>query len=302
MERFANKSYYRDDAAWIDIEKIDHRHGNVDGWVRLPFASYRKQFAEAVDSNCRAACFFLHHRVLRKSGHQNCARRHGFKPRRAPGRLETVGANWHKATRDPQSALAKAKWQLSPDRVKQVRSPFLLTMGDHLFDPAIVDLAIHTADPNALNVAVDRKLNAIFDVVDAMKIKTKGDRVVAIGKNLTDYDAIDTGLFVCPPEIFKYLKRAKRDGDCSLADGVRAMAADGKVRAIDIGNAWWQDIDTPEMLTQAEKAVRILNSRRVAFRPRDAATSQKDHRSDRVNKKQMQDPLRQTKCGQNKKS
>ena len=141
---------------------------------------------------------------------------------------------------------------------KQVRSPFLLTMGDHLFDPAIVDLAIHNADPNALNVAVDRKLNAIFDVVDAMKIKTKGDRVVAIGKNLTDYDAIDTGLFVCPPEIFKYLKRAKRDGDCSLADGVRAMAADGKVRAIDIGNACWQDIDTPEMLTQAEKAVRIF--------------------------------------------
>ena len=41
--------------------------------------------------------------------------------------------------------------------------------------------------------------------------------------------------------------------DCSLADGIHLMAADDKVRAIDIGNAWWQDVDTPEMLQHAEK-------------------------------------------------
>jgi 1L-myo-inositol 1-phosphate cytidylyltransferase len=156
---------------------------------------------------------------------------------------------------------------------EHLSSPFLLTMGDHLFEPSIVDLAIHNADPNALNVAVDRKLNAILDLADAMKIKANGDRVEAIGKNLTDYDAIDTGLFVCPPELFEYLERAKRDGDCSLADGVRAMAADGKVRAIDIGNAWWQDIDTPEMLAQAEKVVRNLNEGRSTIGARDAAAS-----------------------------
>jgi 1L-myo-inositol 1-phosphate cytidylyltransferase len=154
-----------------------------------------------------------------------------------------------------------------------LHSPFLLTMGDHLFGPAIVDLAIQNADPNSLNVAVDRKLDAIFDLGDAMKVKTNGDRVVAIGKDLTDYNAIDTGLFVCPREIFKYLDRAKREGDCSLADGVRAMAADGKVRAIDIGDAWWQDIDTPEMLAQGEKVMRDLNEGRSTTRTGDPAMS-----------------------------
>jgi 1L-myo-inositol 1-phosphate cytidylyltransferase len=145
-----------------------------------------------------------------------------------------------------------------------VRSPFFLTMGDHLFDPTIVDLLIRTADFSVLNVAVDRKVSAIFDLADAMKIKTHGDRVVAIGKDLKDFDAIDTGLFVTSPEIFDYLDRVKRDGDCSLADGVRAMATDEKVRAIDIGDAWWQDIDTPEMLAAAEKVLGNLRNRFTA--------------------------------------
>lgn len=134
--------------------------------------------------------------------------------------------------------------------------PFLLTMSDHLLDHVIVDLLLEDADLNFLNVAIDRKLGSIFDLDDAMKVKTSGNQVVAIGKNLCDYDAIDTGLFICPLEIFAYLERANKEGDCSLADAVRLMAEDGKVRAIDIGNAWWQDIDTPSMLHRAEEAMR----------------------------------------------
>jgi|SRR5438876_730993 len=137
-----------------------------------------------------------------------------------------------------------------------VASPFLLTMGDHLFDQSIVDLLLRNAVVDQLNLAIDRKLNSIFDVDDAMKVHTRGDRILKIGKDLTVYDAIDTGLFVCPLNIFDYLERVKRDGDCSLAGGVRSMCADDKVRGIDIGDAWWQDIDTPEMLAQAEKQLR----------------------------------------------
>jgi hypothetical protein len=36
------------------------------------------------------------------------------------------------------------------------------------------------------------------------------------------------------------------------------MAADGKVRAIDIGPAWWQDVDTPEMRAHAEENLGAL--------------------------------------------
>lgn len=136
-----------------------------------------------------------------------------------------------------------------------VKAPFFLTMGDHIFDDSIVDLLQKNSKANELNLAVDRKPDRIFDLDDAMKAQTRGGRLIAIGKDLEEYDAIDIGLFVCPRDIFDYLECAKRDGDCSLADGVRLMAAAGKVRAIDIGGAWWQDIDTPEMLAAAEKVL-----------------------------------------------
>jgi choline kinase len=139
-----------------------------------------------------------------------------------------------------------------------VAGPFLLTMSDHLFDDKIVDGLLDSFDPDFLNVAVDRKLDSIFDLDDAMKVQTRGNRVADIRKDLRDYDAIDIGLFVCPLEIFEYLERAKSGNggnDCSLADGVRLMAHDSKVRPVDIGAGCWQDVDTPQMLRYAERQI-----------------------------------------------
>src|SRR6266446_470379 len=136
----------------------------------------------------------------------------------------------------------------------RVNKPFLLTMSDHLFDASVVDRLLASFDSDFLNIGVDQKLDSIFDLEDAMKVRTRGNRVTDIGKKLRDYDAIDIGLFVCPLEIFNYFERAKsRSGrnDCSLADGVRLMANNDKVRAIDIGDGWWQDVDTPGMLRHA---------------------------------------------------
>ena len=141
----------------------------------------------------------------------------------------------------------------------RVGAPFLLTMSDHLFDEAMVGVLLDNSDPGLLNIAVDRKLDSIFDLPDAMKVQTRGNKVTGIGKDMREFDAIDTGLLVCPLEIFDYLERAKSrndEKDCSLADGVRLMAGDDMVRAIDIGDGWWQDVDTPEMLCHAEKKMR----------------------------------------------
>lgn len=146
-----------------------------------------------------------------------------------------------------------------------VKAPFLLTMGDHVFGDTTIDCLLDNFEPGLLNIAIDRKIGSIVDLDDAMKVQMREDRIIGIGKNLQSYDAIDTGLFVCPTEIFDYLEQAKsRNGgsDCSLANGVELMAVDGKVRGIDIGSAQWHDIDTPRVLEHAEQdpSWRVLRS------------------------------------------
>jgi 1L-myo-inositol 1-phosphate cytidylyltransferase len=141
----------------------------------------------------------------------------------------------------------------------KVKAPFFLAMGDHLFESSILDTLIAQADLNRLNLAVDKKIESIFDLDDAMKVRTAGNLIVAIGKKLETYNAIDTGIFLCPEIMFEYLRHVLQEDDCSLADGVRLMAEEKNAIAIDIGDAWWQDIDTPEMLARAEQeAERLL--------------------------------------------
>jgi 1L-myo-inositol 1-phosphate cytidylyltransferase len=134
-----------------------------------------------------------------------------------------------------------------------VTGEFLLMMSDHLFDDALIRKLIEGPEADCLNLAIDRKIDSIFDLDDAMKVKTDGAKIRAIGKHLTDFDAVDTGLFRCSSRFFDYLERAKINGDCSLADGVRLAAEEDKARVIDIGNLWWQDVDTPEMFAEAER-------------------------------------------------
>jgi len=131
---------------------------------------------------------------------------------------------------------------------------FFLSMSDHLYSADLARrLALGATDEDSLYLAVDRKLKTIFDMDDATKVKTRGGRIADIGKQLADFDAVDTGLFVCPPAVFGFLQRAMANGDCSLSDGVRLMAREGRARVVDIGDLFWQDVDTPAMLGHAEE-------------------------------------------------
>jgi choline kinase len=132
--------------------------------------------------------------------------------------------------------------------------PFLLLMSDHIFESATAEaLLLQPLAEDEVILAVDRKLNRIFDIDDATKVRCEGNHVVEIGKKLSNYNALDTGMFLCSPALFSCLESVKKKGDCSLSDGMRKLAQQRKFRAFDIGEGDWQDVDSPEALEHVER-------------------------------------------------
>lgn len=135
-----------------------------------------------------------------------------------------------------------------------IAGPFLLVMCDHLFDPDILRELLEATDGgDTCLLAVDLEADRVFDLKDATKVCLDGRNVTAIGKGLAPFDAVDTGLFLCRPFLFDALAEARRDHDGSLSGGVRRLVEEGRVRAVDVGDRFWLDIDTPESLSLGKK-------------------------------------------------
>jgi 1L-myo-inositol 1-phosphate cytidylyltransferase len=134
-----------------------------------------------------------------------------------------------------------------------IRGDFLLLMADHIFETRTARLLINQPlAPGDVILAVDSRIDNVFDPDDATKVRRVGTHIVDIGKEISHYDALDTGMFLCSPELFATLELVMKNGDCSLSDGMRRLAAQRRFHAFDIGNAEWQDVDTPEALAHAD--------------------------------------------------
>jgi choline kinase len=133
---------------------------------------------------------------------------------------------------------------------------FAVLMGDHVFEPAVLDrlfTAPLRSDESVL--AVDMRPAPRDVATEATKVSLDGTRITAIGKDLVNYDALDTGVFVCTPVLFDALRDACAAGDTTLSGGIRRLAARGLMHGLDIGEATWCDIDTVTDLEAAELAL-----------------------------------------------
>jgi len=142
-------------------------------------------------------------------------------------------------------------------------APFALLMGDHLFEPgSLKRLLAATMEYGHSLLAIDRRTAPADVVQEATKVELDGSRIVAIGKELPRFDALDTGMFLCSPTVFDALAASRRDGDTTLSGGIRHLAARGLIHGVDIGDAEWFDIDTIADLEAAE--ARLGRDRRSA--------------------------------------
>jgi choline kinase len=136
----------------------------------------------------------------------------------------------------------------------EFNQPFLLLMSDHIFETKTARaLMQQPLAEDEIILAVDSKCDRIFDLDDATKVRCEGNHVVEIGKHLSRYNALDTGMFLCSPALFNCLETMKENGDCSLSDGMRKLAQQRKLRPFDIDGGHWQDVDSPEALEHVER-------------------------------------------------
>jgi choline kinase/phosphatidylglycerophosphate synthase len=135
-----------------------------------------------------------------------------------------------------------------------IGSPFAVFMADHQFNPQALDILQENAPEDGESVVVvDRRLEQIFDLEDATKVKLREEKPLEVGKGLSEFQAIDTGIFVFSENIFPALRTSYKSGDCTLSDGVNHLARQGQIRAVEIGDLFWQDVDTKQAAKHAER-------------------------------------------------
>lgn len=142
-----------------------------------------------------------------------------------------------------------------------VRGPTWLLMSDHLWSPELLHRVrrFPLIEGEAV-LGVDFKIADCFDLDDATKVALLGDRVVRIGKELSHFDALDTGVFRITSGVIDALESVNGPAGCSLSAGMFELAKHGRMRTVDVEDAVWVDVDTPAALGHAERLLRRYGS------------------------------------------
>jgi 1L-myo-inositol 1-phosphate cytidylyltransferase len=133
---------------------------------------------------------------------------------------------------------------------------YLLMMSDHIFSgPILKQLAQQGSADRGVTLAIDRRTDhPLIDPDDATWVQT-GERgfIRAIGKTISHFDAVDCGAFLATPELALAIQAAIDAGQAgSLSEGMQRLADAGRAATMDIGEAWWLDVDDPRAYALAE--------------------------------------------------
>jgi len=133
---------------------------------------------------------------------------------------------------------------------------YLLMMSDHIFSGSILTrLAQQGGADRGVTLAIDRRCDhPLIDPDDATWVQRDGAGfITAIGKTIPEYDAVDCGAFLATPELAAAIQAAIDEGKAgSLSEGMQRLADSGRAATMDIGEAWWLDVDDPRAHALAE--------------------------------------------------
>ena len=136
--------------------------------------------------------------------------------------------------------------------------PFVLCMGDHIIEPAVVSMLM-AARPAATTLVVDSEASLESQVNDATRVLVDGNRrLIRIGKRLRTWNAVDTGVFRFTPDVFSTVDELyeRHGNDLELNHVMQFLAARSPhVDTCDVSGLFWTDVDTVEDYRSAEQQV-----------------------------------------------
>jgi choline kinase len=135
-----------------------------------------------------------------------------------------------------------------------IQDKFILLMADHLFAGNILPrLKNQPGGDNGLVLTVDFKTEdqPNVDLTDVTRVLVKAGQIKAIGKHLTDFNAFDTGIFLCTPLLFSALEKSSQMGNNTLSGGVQILANLGKAGTMNVDGSFWIDVDDETALDKA---------------------------------------------------
>ncbi len=107
------------------------------------------------------------------------------------------------------------------------KESFVLLMADHNYDHRILNELLQTKiGKDECILCVDKNPGDHLNIDDATKVQTVDHRIESIGKDLNDYNCIDTGIFICNPVLFEVLEESISKGDEGLSGGIKILAND----------------------------------------------------------------------------
>ena len=133
------------------------------------------------------------------------------------------------------------------------KESFVLLMADHNYDHRILNELLKTKiEKDECILCVDKNPGDHLNVDDATKVRTIDHRIEAIGKDLSDYDCIDTGIFICNPIIFDVLEQSISKGDEGLSGAIKILAQRCKMKCMSLEDNFWIDVDDKSDRKNAE--------------------------------------------------
>ena len=147
--------------------------------------------------------------------------------------------------------------------------PFLLQMGDHIVEPAIIEAALCSRDRDNADVALCIDRAPLFSNEDEdlpTRVFLDNDlRIIDIGKRILRWNCIDTGIFLMTRSIFDSLHSLCTE-KLTITGGVKNLIhTNKKVIGVDVSGMFWSDVDTPDDLARTEAVLR--ESSWAAFQP-----------------------------------